>query len=268
MHVDVALEQSAHCADRVVIEVVNTGGPQHTQASLDQGLLGYKQAANSHRRRWGGHGLGLRHTAAMLKLLECPPLSLTAEANTVTARFSMPYRPCPPSRSPSSACNALDESDACSNGGGGGGGGGSDGDGSGGGSGVNGDGCPAGEARAATAGQPGPRAPRLRSVLVVDDEEFIRTLTQLALEGQCEQCVVETAANGALAEPWAVGTLSLAPRLSPRLSRSVHPDPRADAGAGAEQARRVLRSSSSGAGWQTPPLPLARATSPRSTTSF
>lgn len=152
---------------------------------------------------------------------------------------------------------------------GGGGGGGSDGDGSGGGSGVNGDGCPAGgEARAATAGQPGPRAPRLRSVLVVDDEEFIRTLTQLALEGQCEQCVVETAANGALAEPWAVGTLSLAPRLSPRLSRSVHPDPRADAGAGAEQARRVLRSSSSGAGWQTPPLPLARATSPRSTTSF
>ena len=124
MHVDVALEQSAHCADRVVIEVVNTGGPQHTQASLDQGLLGYKQAANSHTRRWGGHGLGLRHTAAMLKLLEYPPLSLTAEANTVTARFSMPYRPCPPSRSPSSACNALDESDACSNGGGGGGGGG------------------------------------------------------------------------------------------------------------------------------------------------
>ena len=198
---DVALEQQAHCADRVVFEVVNTGGPQHTQASLDQALLGHKQAANSHTRRWGGHGLGLRHTAAMLKLLECPPLSLTAEANTVTARFSIPYRTCPPSRSPSS----LDESDAFSNGGGGGGGGGG-GDGSGGGSGVNGDGGTAGEAHAATARQQVPRAPRLRSVLVVDDEEFIRTLTQLALEGQCEGCVVETAANGALAGrtpgPW------------------------------------------------------------------
>ena len=147
------------------------------------------------------------------------------------------------------------------NGGGGGGSGG-------GGSGVNGDGGTAGEAHAATARQQVPRAPRLRSVLVVDDEEFIRTLTQLALEGQCEGCVVETAANGALADrTLGRGTLSLAPRRSPRLSRSVHPDPGADAGAGAGQARRVSRFSSSGAGWQTPPWPVARATSPRSTTS-
>lgn len=187
MHVDVALEQTV-CADTVVIEVVNTGGAHHTQATLDQALLRHKQAANSHTRRWGGHGLGLRHTAAMLKLLECPPLSLNAKANTVTARFSIPYRPCAPSRCPSTAGSPFDEIDAFNAGGG---------DGGSGGSGVGGDGGVTGGAHSSPAAKEVPPAPRLRSVLAVDDEEFIRTLTQLALEDQCEGCVVVTAENGA-----------------------------------------------------------------------
>jgi CheY-like chemotaxis protein len=199
VHVDVALDQRA---ETVVIEVVNTVGAQLTQATLDQALLGHKQAANSHTRRWGGHGLGLRHTAAMLKLLECPPLSLTAKANAVTARFSIPYRPCAPSRSPSTVGSPFDEIDAFNDGGGDGGGGG-------GGSGVDGDGGTTGEAHSSPAARP---APRLRSVLAVDDEEFIRTLTQLTLEDQCEGCVVVTAENGARAgRTLNLKALSLAP---------------------------------------------------------
>ena len=144
----------------------------------------------------------------MLKLLECPPLSLTAKANAVTARFSIPYRPCAPSRSPSTVGSPFDEVAAFNDGGGDGGGG----------SGVDGDGGTTGVAHPTPAAKEVPPAPRLRSVLAIDDEEFIRTLTQLALEDQCEGCVVVTAENGASRADRTLdrGILSLAPKTKPK----------------------------------------------------
>ena len=56
----------------------------------DAALRTHRQGRDSHTRRWGGHGLGLRHVAAMLKLLDCPPLVLVALGNTVTAASPSP----------------------------------------------------------------------------------------------------------------------------------------------------------------------------------
>ena len=195
MHVDVALAD-----DFVVFEVVNMGGTHHAQATLDQALRMHKQAADSHTRRWGGHGLGLRHTAAMLKLLKCPPLSLTAKADAVTARFSIPYRPCPPSRCPSMLRSPFDELAATAAA-----------------TLVGDDDGADGTAHPMPA--PKEKPLRLRSVLAVDDEEFIRTLTQLALEDHCDGCEVVTAENGARAAPSLDhGT----PRLHVRLHLRLH----------------------------------------------
>ena len=72
----------------VIFEVVNTGQP-HSQECLDNAMRWHMQK-NSRVRRWGGHGLGLRHVQAILTQLQCPPLELTARGDSVTARFVIP----------------------------------------------------------------------------------------------------------------------------------------------------------------------------------
>ena len=110
-----------------------------------------------HTRRWGGHGLGLRHVAAMLKLLDCPPLVLVALGNTVTARFAFAHRP------------YLGDSPALPP--------------------TKGDAPPGVPRKMSSAPTAGLR------VLVVDDEELIRMVSVASLESQLG-CDVVTAENG------------------------------------------------------------------------
>mmetsp|Transcript_18286 Transcript_18286/g.30526 ORF Transcript_18286/g.30526 Transcript_18286/m.30526 type:complete len:712 (+) Transcript_18286:40-2175(+) len=177
--------------NQIVFEIQNFG-KAHSQAVLDAALQAHQQSAESLTRRWGGHGLGVRHTCAMLKLIGCPPLELIAHGNVVTARFAIQYQPC------GGQSEAESEADVCK--------------------GLGGrqrmtedfgiadqagiewsadEMCnepqSASELKLHVACRDIP-APAPRSVLVVDDEEFIRTLTVMLLEETCQTIV--TAENG------------------------------------------------------------------------
>ena len=112
-----------------------------------QAQLSHWQAASSHTRRWEGHGLGLRRVGAMLQLLECPPLELTASGETVTASLTIPYHPHEVGKGTT----------------------------------VDDEGTTGAEQGSPAAAIHVPR-PALRSVLVVDDEEFIRAITVMSLQ--------------------------------------------------------------------------------------
>ena len=172
VHVGVTLSDDQRS---LIFEIRNTG-EVHSQDALDEALLRHRQATRSHTRRWGGHGLGLRHVAAMLRLLECPPLSLQAKGDTVTARFVFPYRPAPEAHGEAIAAAAAADGGAAA-------------------AAATAASLPPATEKAAVGDGP---PPTLRSVLVVDDEEFVRMITVMSLGDHREtrDCEVVTAENG------------------------------------------------------------------------